>query len=71
MKNPTEKQLKLIRFIDNYQKKHANEPPSYTEMAEYMQVSVPAIMQNLGASMRKGYIKKNNSFRILKPYDIN
>jgi repressor LexA len=69
VKELTEKQLSVLRFIKNYTDENTC-PPTVRETAEYFKVSLKAIQDHITALRKKGYLaesdKKSRSLRIIK-----
>lgn len=57
MKGLTKKQQKTIRFIKEYIERNTY-PPSYDEIATYLNVKKPTVFAQLNALQKKGYIRK-------------
>lgn len=65
MKQGTEKQIDLLRFIEEHQKQY-KVMPTYVEMSSKFGVTNTAIAMRIEALTRKGYLERKNIYIIKK-----
>jgi len=72
MKNPTKKQLKILKYIREYQVKHLCSP-TQKEVADYFKISLQAANSHIARMAKKGLLEiaehKHRSISI--PEDID
>jgi len=63
---PTEKQQKVLNFIEKYQLKHGSSP-TIKEIKKFLKVSSDnSVLKHLNALEKEGLIKKDNTPRGIK-----